>query len=137
VKGDTLLTLQSNRILSLSGQPATLTVATYRQQLAAQQSAWLNWFVDYDPSADIRKTRCPVFALNGDRDCQVVSSQNLPAIERLLPKQKKNLIKEYPSLNHLFQHATTGLPSEYRDIEETIAPEVLTDIADWINSLSR
>ena len=137
VKGDTLLTLQSNRILSLSGQPATLTVATYRQQLAAQQSAWLNWFVDYDPSADIRKTRCPVFALNGDRDCQVVSSQNLPAIERLLPKSKKNLIKEYPSLNHLFQHATTGLPSEYRDIEETIAPEVLTDIADWINSLSR
>ncbi|MBR4389346.1 MAG: alpha/beta hydrolase [Prevotella sp.] len=135
VKGDTLLVEQGNRIMQLSGTPVTMTVEQYRQQPEVQQMRWLQWFIDYDPSADIRKTRCPVFALNGDRDCQVISSQNLTAIRQLLPKSKKNLIKEYPSLNHLFQHCTTGLPTEYSDIEETISPEVLSDIAQWINGL--
>lgn len=135
VKGDTLLVKQENCIQQLSGMPATMTVEQFRQQPEVQQMRWLQWFIDYDPSADIRKSRCPVFALNGDRDCQVISSQNLTAIRQLLPKSKKNLIKEYPSLNHLFQHCTTGLPTEYSDIEETISPEVLSDIAQWINSL--
>ena len=135
VKGDTLLAAQGNRILSLSGMPADMTVEKYRQQDAVQQIPWLKWFVDYDPSADIAATRCPVFALNGDRDCQVISSQNLTAIQRLLPKSKRNLVKEYPGLNHLFQHCQTGLVNEYAQIEETISPEVLSDIANWINEL--
>jgi hypothetical protein len=35
-------------------------------------------------------------------------------------------------LNHLFQTAPTGAPSEYSEIEETIAPVVLDKIASWI-----
>lgn len=135
VKGDTLLATQSNRILSLSGQPATMTVEKYRQTVATMNQPWLNWFNDYDPTNDIRQIRCPIFALNGDRDCQVISTLCLPALRRLLQPSKKHLIKEYPSLNHLFQHCTTGLPDEYSQIEETISPEVLQDIAQWINSL--
>ena len=135
VQGDTLLAAQGNRILALADQPANLTVEKYRQQEEVRQTPWLQWFIDYDPSENIRKTSCPVFALNGDRDCQVISSLNLEAIRRLLPPSKKNLIKEYPGLNHLFQHATTGLPSEYGQIEETISPEVLQDIAQWIKGL--
>ena len=135
VQGDTLLTTQGNRIMLLSGQLPTMTVKKYRQQEAVQQTPWIRWFIDYNPSDNIRKTYCPVFALNGDRDCQVISSQNLTAIERLLPKSTQNQIKEYSGLNHLFQHCTTGLPTEYGEIEETISPEVLKDIAKWINSL--
>ena len=135
VKGDTLLAAQGNRILALSGQPANMTVEKYRQQEAVQQVPWIKWFCDYDPSDDIRNTRCPVFALNGDRDCQVLSSLNLEAFRRLLPASKCNKIKEYPALNHLFQHCTTGLPTEYGQIEETISPEVLEDISAWIQGL--
>lgn len=135
VKGDTLLTAQNNRILSLSGLPATMTVEKCRQQEDVKEIPWLRWFVDYDPTSNIRSTRCPVFALNGDLDCQVIASQNLTAIRQLLPKSKKNLVKEYHGLNHLFQHCTTGLPAEYGQIEETISPEVLQDIAQWLNSL--
>ena len=135
VKGDTLLAAQGNRILSLAGQPANMTVEKYRQQDAVQQTPWLKWFCNYDPSDDIRNTRCPVFALNGDRDCQVLSSLNLEAIRSLLPASDRNMIKECPALNHLFQHCTTGLPTEYGQIEETISPEVLEDIAKWIQSL--
>ena len=135
VKGDTLLAAQSNRILSLSGQPATMTVEKYRQTVAPMKNHWIDWFNDYDPTDNIRKTRCPVFALNGDRDCQVISTLCLPALKQLLPPSKKHLIKEYPSLNHLFQHCTTGLPEEYSQIEETISSEVLQDIATWIKAL--
>ena len=132
VKGDTLLAAQSNRIFSLSGQPANMTVEKYRQTTAAMKMPWIDWFNDYDPSDNIRKTHCPVFALNGDRDCQVISSLCLPALRQLLPPSKKHLIKEYPGLNHLFQHCTTGLPTEYSQIEETISEEVLKDIAQWL-----
>ena len=135
VKGDTLLVRQSNLILMLSGGLPTVTIEKYRQQEAVQQSPWLRWFIDYDPSADIRQTSCPVFALNGDHDCQVISSLNLTAIRRLLPPSEKNLVKEYPALNHLFQHCTTGLPTEYGQIEETISSEVLHDIAQWIHNI--
>ncbi len=135
VKGDTLSAAQYNRIMQLSGMPAEMTVEQIRQMDKENQTPWLRWYMDYDPSDDIRQTRCPVFALNGDNDCQVISSQNLTAIERLLPKSKKHLIKEYPSLNHLFQHSTTGHPTEYGNIEETISPEVLSDMATWINGL--
>lgn len=142
VKGDTLLAAQSNRIMQLSGMTGSMSTEQYRQSDEIKNlprgpygSIWMQWFMDYDPSADIRKSRCPVMAINGDRDCQVISSLNLPAIRQLLPSSKKNLIKEYPSLNHLFQHCTTGLPQEYITIDETISPEVLDDMVEWIKNL--
>lgn len=134
VKGDTLLTAQSNRILALSGHPANMTIEKYRQNVATMNIPWINWFNDYDPSDNIRQTHCPVFALNGDCDTQVISSLCLPALKQLLPPSKKNLIKEYPGLNHLFQHCATGLPTEYSEIEETISEEVLKDIAQWLSN---
>ncbi len=135
IKGDTLLAAQSNRILSFSGMPANVTVEKYRQTASTAKIPWLDWFTNYDPTDNIRQTRCPVFALNGNYDCQVISSLCLPAFQKLLPPSKKNLIKEYPGLNHLFQHSTTGLPTEYGSIEETISPEVLSDIVAWMKQL--
>ena len=135
VKGDTIMAYQQNRMLAEMGKPDTVTTEQIRKIPQVQRIRWYQWFVDYDPSANIAAMRCPVFALNGDRDWQVISSLNLTAIERLLPKSKNNLTKEYPGLNHLFQHSVTGQPGEYRQIEETISPEVLSDIANWINSL--
>lgn len=135
VKVDTALTAQANNILELQGQPARLSVEQYRQNVQALQSPWMNWFIDYDPTADISAMKCPVMAINGDKDCQVISTLNLPSIRQLLQKNKHVLVKEYPSLNHLFQHCQTGLPTEYDNIEETISPEVLTDITKWINGV--
>lgn len=134
-KGDTALTAQANRTYELMGVPMQVNVAQYRAQVAQLNSPWLNYFLDYDPIPDIQGTRCPVLAINGDKDVQVVSSLNLKGIEMALPKNKKNLVKEYPGLNHLFQHCTTGLPTEYAGIEETISEEVLRDMVAWIKAL--
>ena len=132
VKGDTALTAQANKILELTGQSMRFSTHQYRMNAIIKRSPWLNFFIDYDPSADISKTLCPVMAINGSRDVQVISSLNLAGIKAHLKPNPKNIIKEYPSLNHLFQHCKTGNVLEYRMIEETISPEVLEDIVRFI-----
>ena len=132
VKGDTALTAQANKILELTGQSMRFSTHQYRMNAIIKRSPWLNFFIDYDPSEDISKTPCPVMAINGSRDIQVISSLNLAGIKAHLKPNPKNIIKEYPSLNHLFQHCKTGNVLEYRMIEETISPEVLEDIVRFI-----
>lgn len=138
IKGDTLLTEQLNRIMQQKGIPTRLTVAQTRASQAAKPgNEWMKHFLDFDPAPVISRIRIPVIAINGSKDCQVLAASNLTAIRQLLaPKgNKHNLIRQYDGLNHLFQHCQTGSGDEYYQIEETIAPEVLRDIAEWINSL--
>lgn len=97
------------------------------------KTPWIDYFVSLDPSKSIAKTKCPVFALNGAKDVQVIADSNLGAIRKLLPENKANQIKLYPNLNHLFQNCQNGSIAEYVNIEQTISPEVLKDIAAWIN----
>ena len=132
VKGDTALTEQVNRISALNGQPPSMNVEMYRRIIAQQANPWLQWFIDYDPSKDLKNARCPIFALYGENDCQVIAKQNMPAAQRLLEGKKHSRAKTYPKLNHLFQHSTTGLLVEYRQIEETMSEEVMQDITAWI-----
>ena len=42
-----------------------------------------------------------------------------------LTASNRNRIESVEGVNHLFQHCTTGEVTEYRLIEQTIAPEVL------------
>lgn len=151
VKGDSALAAQVNRIMQLSGQPGHITAREYALQPAVAENVWLKAFCEYDPTSDLMQTVCPVFALNGSKDVQVVESVNQKAIASALlasksankseskgenkSASKKNKTKSYDGLNHLFQHCATGLPAEYGEIEETISVEVLQDIAEWINSV--
>ena len=132
VKGDSVLLAQTK---AMGGpQAQSLTIEQFRQ-MPEMQNPWIKWFIDYDPHDDIARIKCPVMALNGSKDLQVISSQNLPALRRALPKNKRNVIKEYEGLNHLFQHCTTGMPTEYATIEETLSEQVLNDIIAWIKKL--
>lgn len=93
---------------------------------------WMRAFIALDPSEYLPKVNCPVLALNGSNDCQVVSKPNLDRIKALCPKAD---CRELPGLNHLFQHSDTGSPNEYILIEETFSPEAMKTIADWILGL--
>jgi fermentation-respiration switch protein FrsA (DUF1100 family) len=97
-------------------------------------SPWLRFFLTYDPKPVLMKVKCPVLAINGEKDMQVPPKENLSAIEEALKAggNKDYTVKELPGLNHLFQTATTGSPTEYAKIEETISPTALTIIGDWI-----
>ncbi len=97
-------------------------------------SPWFRRFLRHDPRADLEKVRCPMLVLFGERDLQVAPSQNRPSLEAALKASghQHHEVREFPSLNHLFQTCQTGLPSEYGTIEETISPDVLTAIGDWV-----
>ena len=131
VEADTLL----RQLLKGWGYNEELTEQTVGQMA----SPWMYYFLKYDPTDAIVKTNCPALLLNGSKDLQVLASQNLPAYERIIAEHgKTNLtLRELPDLNHLFQHCETGSPTEYVEIEETISPEVLQMILEFVMNLGK
>jgi pimeloyl-ACP methyl ester carboxylesterase len=99
-------------------------------------SPWFRFFATYDPAPALTKVRCPVLAIAGELDLQVLPGQNLPAIGAALTQggNQHHTVLELPGLNHLFQSARTGLPAEYGQIEETMAPAALDAITTWIRA---
>jgi len=106
-------------------------------RIKVMNTPWFRYSLKYDPAAALRKLRCPVLAINGEKDLQVSPRQNLPVIRRALEESgnKDFEVEELPGLNHLFQTAATGAPKEYEEIEETISPLALGKIASWISKL--
>lgn len=108
-----------------------------KQTINPASYPWLRFFIMSDPAEYFPEINCPVLALNGEKDCQVMAEKNVNAIVNGLTNAgNKNVTgKVFPELNHLFQHAETGLPNEYGEIEETMSSEVLETISEWINEL--
>lgn len=96
---------------------------------------WLRYFVLSDPGSYFADIKCPVLALNGEKDCQVMAEKNVDALVSGLKDAGNDDLtgKIFPGLNHLFQTSDTGLPDEYGEIEETMSPEVLDVILQWIS----
>ena len=97
-------------------------------------SPWTRYFLSYDPKTTLMEVECPVLAINGEKDLQVPPEENLRAIEEALEAggNEDYTVKELPELNHLFQTAKTGSPSEYATIEETMSPAAMELIGDWV-----
>ena len=110
--------------------------ANVRKQL---MSPWFRYFAGSNPYPVLEKVKCPVLAIDGSKDVQVLPEQNLSAIKNALQKggNKSFEVKELPGLNHLFQTANTGLPVEYGSIEETISPAALQAIGEWILKVTK
>jgi pimeloyl-ACP methyl ester carboxylesterase len=102
--------------------------------LARIRSPWQRWAVRYDPAPALRAVKCPVLAINGEKDCQVAAKENVEGMARELAAGGNKNVKTaiLPNLNHLFQTCQTGELKEYGEIEETMSPAVLTMVADWI-----
>jgi pimeloyl-ACP methyl ester carboxylesterase len=104
-------------------------------EIARAAGPELQSLIKYDPASDLGRVKCPVLALNGDKDLQVPADMNLEAVKKYAGDNAT--VKKYPGLNHLFQHTATGNIMEYGTIEETMSPEVPADIAEWILGLAR
>jgi hypothetical protein len=103
-------------------------------QLNPLTSPWYRFFISYDPAPALAKVKCPVLALDGEKDTQVPAKANLPVIRKVLEASgnKDFEVVEMPGLNHLFQTAKTGGVGEYQQIEETMSPAALEKVAAWI-----
>ena len=106
---------------------------SYLQVMSQFQSPWMVKFLSLDMRPLLGGIICPVLALNGTKDLQVEFESNLGALRDGLPAHPKNRIEAIEGVNHLFQHCATGAVSEYRQIEETITPEVLEMMVAWLS----
>ncbi len=124
LKSETDAAVMRERIRAINGEASA----------RALTSPWFRFFLTYDPAVALRTVTIPTLALNGEKDVQVPFKQNLPAIEAALKAGGNTdvTVRSFPNLNHLFQTSRTGLPAEYAQLEETMAPVVLETIADWI-----
>ena len=119
---------------ALAGVPQEAREAQVQAQLAQVNSPWFRYFLTYDPVPALRVLDQPVLAINGEKDTQVPPKENLEAIRLALTEGGNDDVEivELAGLNHLFQTAETGSPSEYATIEETMSPRALQTMTDWI-----
>jgi len=123
-----------------SQKPAGMDDAQLVARLAGQlANPWMSFFISYNPYTILSRVKCPVLALNGEKDLQVPAAENLAAIKEGLKKGGNPNVTAIalPGLNHLFQECKTGSPGEYTEIEQTFSPGALKVIADWIKSNTR
>ena len=116
---------------------AGLPDAAIEASATAASSDWYRFFLAYDPAPALRALRRPVLAVIGSKDLQVPATLNLPVFRAALKSDPAAEILELPGLNHLFQTAQTGAPSEYGEIEETLSPKALDVITGWISERTR
>jgi len=141
---DDSIAAQKIRALVAAADKKNATDTSYHKPAAAEIDAqvrrlispWFRCFLTLNPEEYLTKVKCPLLAINGSLDLQVPPKENLQAIEKALifGGNPSYTIEELPGLNHLFQSATTGSPSEYVKIEETSSPSALLLIGNWIKN---
>ena len=111
--------------------------AAVAQEVEMLASPWFRHFLAYDPAPALKQVRVPVLVLFGDKDLQVDPEQNLAPMRAALKNNKQADFVRFPGLNHLFQPASTGSPSEYGVIEQTLAPELLDRVTTWLRATAK
>jgi len=111
----------------------------HNAQIKQVLNPWWRYILGMDNKTILMKVKCPVLAIYGELDQQVNPDKNIPVIEEALKEggNKNFMVKKLPGLNHLFQTAKTGSEYEYIRIEETISPQALQVITDWILKQAR
>lgn len=115
-----------------AGATAEQARAAVDPQVASFANPWMAFFVGYDPVPALESLEIPVLALNGSLDLQVLADVNLPPLRAALGERPGVTVEELPGLNHLFQPAGTGMPTEYGTIETTFDPAALERVSTWI-----
>lgn len=87
-----------------------------------------------DPLQTLKNVRVPILVLYGTDDGTLDIHTALPEIKAALDSTEHE-IKIFEGLGHLFMNAN-GVPiHKLKEVEETIAPDVLESIYVWINQL--
>ena len=94
---------------------------------------WFRYFLKYDPANSLKRIKCPVLALNGEKRCAGGPREFRSHRKSHQTRGNDNVtIEEFPDMNHLFQTCKTGAMDEYATIEQTTDPLVLEEISGWV-----
>jgi len=119
-----------------SGLHRIVSPAVLDAQIQMMTSPWFRFFLSYDPLPELKRTKCPVLALYGEKDLQVPPKINVPILEKAFADGGNGHleVRQLPALNHFFQPAYQGAPSEYAAIDETFSEGALRIICDWVQA---
>ncbi len=125
-----------DRLIALRNTPGAPPIADSQIDGFVDElyTPWMRAFLAHDPASSLKAMTMPVLVLNGDKDLQVLADSNVGGLRKSLahnPKARFVVLKDH---NHLFQRAKTGLPQEYGQIEETLSPEFLQTVTEWLKS---
>ncbi len=114
---------------------AQMTDDVIEELVGEMNAPWFRFFIDHDPRDALERTAVPVLALFGSKDLQVPPAQSASEVEGALVRGGNDdvTVRVLSNLNHLFQEADTGSPSEYPTIEQTMSPTALEAVSDWIS----
>jgi pimeloyl-ACP methyl ester carboxylesterase len=88
------------------------------------------------PDDFLRRVKCPVIALMGDKDVSGPCTLTLKAMEDAF-KAAGNMnytIHEMKNMNHFFQSVNPDNIQNSEDIDETISPIVLDLVSSWVKN---
>ncbi len=106
-------------------------------QIFVPARAWLRSHTLQDPIANLKKVRCPVLILQGERDIQVSAERDAPRLLDALEEagHEDHELIVFPGLDHLFKK-TVGERSSELDYLKTrpVAPEFLDKLSGWLRA---
>ncbi len=136
-------------LTSKLGGPLSLapSESAIEQQIDLLLSPQMQDTLFLDPADALRRVRCPVLVVQGELDLQVDAGLNVPRLVEALGRasgpeagrsgdedRRGVEVRRFAGLNHLLQPAQTGLPSEYSEIEITLAPDMLDAVIAWLRA---
>ncbi len=122
--------------LTLAERKAALAKSDSAGRAMAAGSPWLRFFLDHDPLPTARTVRVPVLILQGETDQQVTPEQaDTLAAAFKAGGDRDVTLRKFPATDHLFLPDPDGNPAGYSALRvNTVRPEVLGAIADWLAS---
>lgn len=93
----------------------------------------------YDPAEALAAIKVPVLALFGERDPMTPPRENVERMQQALAHLGPSCftVRVFPSANHVFWAAQTGLRDEYARLDRSYVPGFLAQISDWIAAVSQ
>jgi dipeptidyl aminopeptidase/acylaminoacyl peptidase len=136
LRAQAVFAIDSMSHLTGAGRERALDASLRSLDSAAAAVPWMKFFLEYDPSAQARQVKTPVFIVQGATDRQVPASEAEKLASAFRAAGNTSVtVRLFPATNHLFVADPSGgfdyskLPSLH------VRPAVLGAIADWLTTL--
>jgi hypothetical protein len=138
--GRTAPTAEEGRIRTreiLQREAAAGRFPAERIEIRAQMAVapWRRYWWTYDFTGTLAALACPVLVVFAERDLQTPPAFHAPNVRAALAANPRARLVELPGLNHFLQTARTGAVSEYGDIDQTLAPEAIETVREWVSAV--
>lgn len=88
----------------------------------------------YDPCAVVANLKIPIYVTQGGRDYQITTT-DFAGWQKALAGHSNATLKLYPSFDHpLYAGTGPSKPEEYLAPGQHVSPEIVSDLAAWLNA---